>query len=226
MESRDEALRARICFGARIEDVGEGCAYKDEDEKDGQDKVVLCFMVLLKSFDGGLGVAAPDFDLPGVDGERYTLVRFSDADVLVVVFMCNHCPYVQACVDRLVALQRDFFDRGVRFVGINANDDATYPEDDFPAMQEFARARGVNFPYLHDASQAVARAYGAVCTPDIFVYDRARTLRYHGRIDDNWQDAARATTHELADALVALTSGGVVDAEQHPSMGCSIKWKR
>lgn len=182
-------------------------------------------MVLMKSSDGGLGVQALDFDLPGVDGERYALARFSDANVLAVVFMCNHCPYVQACIDRLVALQRDFFDRGVRFVGINANDDVTYPEDSFSAMQQFVRAHGVNFPYLHDESQAVARAYGAVCTPDIFVYDRARVLRYHGRIDDNWRDAAQATTHELADALAALASGGRVSAEQHPSMGCSIKWR-
>lgn len=171
------------------------------------------------------GAPSPDFSLPGTDGQTYTLDSFKDARVLVVIFMCNHCPYVQACWERLIGLQKEFGPRGVQLVGINSNDASKYPDDSFDAMKTEATRRGHNFPYLCDESQSVARSYNAVCTPDIFVYDQNRRLAYHGRIDDNWQEPAKVTRRELADALEALIEGKKPSQEQKPSMGCSIKWK-
>lgn len=191
-------------------------------------------MVLTESFQVQLGSSAIPFSLRGTDEQMYSLDSFKDAKVLAVVFMCNHCPYVQACIERLIDLQREFADRGVRFVGINSNDSTGYPEDNFEAMKLFSRQYGMNFPYLIDESQEVARAYHAVCTPDIFVYDLALRLRYpqgmlrlryHGRIDNNWKDPSKATSHELRNALEAMTSSGVVSEVQYPAMGCSIKWR-
>lgn len=171
------------------------------------------------------GEAASDFKLQGIDGKTYTLDSFLAAKVLVVVFMCNHCPYVKACWQRLVDLQSEFEKEGVQFVGINSNDETMYPDDSFEKMQEYATQHKQNFPYLQDKTQTVAKAYGATCTPDIFVYDRSRALQYHGRIDDNWKDHTMVTKHELADALAALVAGKKPSHEQQPSMGCSIKWK-
>ena len=119
-----------------------------------------------------LGTVAPPFSLPGVDGETYSLDSFSDAELLVVVFTCNHCPYAIACEDRLVAIQSDYGDKGVRLVAINPNDAEKYPDDSFDKMKERAAAKDFNFPYLRDESQEVARAYDAACTPDVFVFDR------------------------------------------------------
>ena len=182
-------------------------------------------MVLTESFQVQLGSAALPFSLKGTDNQVYTLQNLKDAKILVVVFMCNHCPYVQACIERLVKLQGQFADRGVRFVGINSNDSTGYPEDNFEAMKAFAREYHMNFPYLMDDTQDVARAYHAVCTPDVFAYDDRRKLVYHGRIDNNWKDPSKVTTHELRDALEAVTQGQPVGEKQHPSMGCSIKWR-
>ncbi len=182
-------------------------------------------MTLTESFQVQLGGSAPAFSLRGVDDHEYSLESKATGP-LVVIFMCNHCPYVKACIDRLIAIQRDFADRGVRFVGINSNDATDYPEDSFEAMKDFSREHGMNFPYLVDESQRVASAYHAVCTPDIFVYDIERKLRYHGRIDNNWKDAAKVTSHDLRDALLSLVSGKLPSEEgQMPSMGCSIKWR-
>lgn len=182
-------------------------------------------MSLTESFQIQLGSAAPDFQLKGVDEHKYSLSDFSQRAVLVIVFMCNHCPYVQACIDRLVDLQRCFDDRGVRFVGINSNDSTNYPEDDFEAMRVFSQTHRMNFPYLVDESQEVAMAYHAACTPDVFVYDSKRALRYHGRIDNNWKDSSKVTSFDLRFALEALLEGKNVNPIQEPSMGCSIKWK-
>ena len=132
-------------------------------------------MALTYSQTINFGAAAPDFSLPGIDGKTYSLTSFKNAKILVVIFMCNHCPYVQACWDRLIALQKKFGPRGVQLIGINSNDAAEYPDDSFEKMKEYAAARSQNFPYLRDESQSVARAYGAVCTPDIFVYERAHS---------------------------------------------------
>ncbi len=172
-----------------------------------------------------VGTPAPPFSLPGVDGETRTLDSFSDAEVLVVVFTCNHCPYAMACEDRLIAIQRDYADKGVQLVGINPNDDEKYPADSFDAMIARAAEKAFNFPYLRDESQEVARAYDAACTPDIFVFDRDRKLVYNGRIDDNWQQPENVTRQDLRAVLDATLEGKPFDFEPVPSMGCSIKWK-
>ena len=141
------------------------------------------------------------------------------------MFICNHCPYVKAVEDRLITMARAFEPRGVQFVGVCANDADSYPDDAFDELAARWRERGYGFPYLHDEAQDVARAFGAVCTPDIFVFDRDRRLAYRGRIDDSWKDESRVTRRELADAIEALLAGRQPSREQRPSMGCSIKWR-
>lgn len=182
-------------------------------------------MVLLESLNLPLGSDAHEFDLPGIDGKNHSLDSYKDEKVLVLVFMCNHCPYVQAVIQRLINLQDKFKDKGVKFVGINSNDSDGYPEDGFEKMSEYAEEWGMNFDYLRDETQAIAKIYKAQCTPDIYVFDGERKLAYHGRIDDNWQHEDQATTQELDDALEALVKGENPSDQQYPSMGCSIKWK-
>lgn len=171
-----------------------------------------------------IGDPAPGFSLPGVDGRTWDLDGFSDKAVLVVVFSCNHCPYVQAYEDRLVAIQRDYAARGVQLVAINSNDDRTYPEDSFEHMMARAKAKGYNFPYLRDASQQVARAYGATHTPHLFVFDRARRLRYTGKIDDNWQRPDAVRRRYLREALDAILEHGAPAEPMTHAIGCTIKW--
>jgi len=171
-----------------------------------------------------LGDAAPDFRLPAVDGKTYTLSSFQDAKVLVVFFTCNHCPYVQGWDGRVIALQEQFQGKGVRFVGINANETVHYPDDRFEKMVDRAKEMKFNWTYLRDESQAVARAYDAACTPEFYVFDAARKLRYHGRVDDNYKDPKGATSHDLRNALEDLTDGRDVRMPLSPAMGCSIKW--
>jgi peroxiredoxin len=168
-----------------------------------------------------LGTECPRFRLPAVDGKTYALEDFAGTPVLCVMFICNHCPYVKAVEDRLIALARELGPRGVQLVAICANDAEGYPDDAFDKLRERWQEKGYGFPYLHDESQSVARAFGAVCTPDIFVYDSARRLAYRGRIDDAWKDESKVTRREL-DALLA---GGKPEEKQRPSMGCSIKWR-
>ncbi len=180
-------------------------------------------MILTESVQGPSGTSAPDFQLPGADGQTYALADFKTAKVLVVIFMCNHCPYVIAVKDRLNELAGAYKDKGVQFVGINSNDSEGYPEDSFAKMSEM----GMEFPYLHDEDQTVATKYHAVCTPDIFVYDSARQLAYHGRLDDNWQEPEKVKQQELKAALEKILAGEKIPrGEQQPSMGCSIKWKK
>ena len=180
-------------------------------------------MILTESVKGLENTQAPDFDLPGSDGQNYSLANFADKKVLVVIFMCNHCPYVLAVLDRLNNLAKEFEEKGVQFVGINANDSTNYPDDSFEKMKEL----DVSFPYLHDESQEVATKYHAVCTPDIFVFDENRKLAYHGRIDDNWKEPENVQKEELKEALEKILAGEEIPREeQNPSMGCSIKWKR
>jgi len=182
-------------------------------------------MAVARSHGMQLGTPAPPFELPGVDGAVWSLGSFADAEALVVVFTCNHCPYAKAAEARLVELQRDYGPRGVRLCAINSNDAVAYPDDSFEAMKARAAERGFPFPYLWDESQEVARAYDAACTPDIFVFDAARRLAYNGRLDDSWQDPAAVTRRDLRDALDRVLEGKPVDFEVVPSMGCSIKWK-
>lgn len=174
-----------------------------------------------------LGAPCPDFSLPGIDGKTHTpAALINDKKALVVIVMCNHCPYVQAQWERLVALDEDFVARGIQFVGINPNDAESYPEDSFEKMKQYAERYGMKFPYLCDESQSVARVLGAVCTPDIFVYDHALQLVYRGRLDDNWEHPDRVMSHDLRDALDRIARGEVPVADQKPSQGCSIKWKK
>jgi len=165
------------------------------------------------------------FSLPATDGKGYGPIDFSDKKALVVIFMCNHCPYVKAVIDRLIAIQSDYAQKGVQLIGINANDSENYPEDSFEAMKEWVEEKGINFPYLHDESQEVASSYQAQCTPDIYVFDQVKKLAYHGRIDDNWQEEGQVTKQDLRAAIDAIIEDKPVPEPQHPSMGCSIKWK-
>jgi thiol-disulfide isomerase/thioredoxin len=172
-----------------------------------------------------IGAPCPDFRLSAVDGKTYARDDFGDAKVLVVMFICNHCPYVKAVEDRLIGLEREFGGKGVQFVGVCSNDAGTYPDDAFDKLAERWRNKEYGFPYLHDETQAVARRFGAVCTPDIFVYDQGRRLAYRGRIDDSWKEPERVTRRELAVALDAILANQAPPGKQLPSMGCSIKWK-
>ncbi len=180
-------------------------------------------MSLVQSNGMALGTKAPAFSLPGVDGVVRDLESF-EAKALVIVFTCNHCPYAIACEDRLVAFARDYAGRA-QLVLINSNDGARYPADSLSAMRERAREKGFDFPYLHDESQEVARAYDAACTPDPFVFDENRKLVYNGRIDDSWQDEGAVTHRDLRAAVDRTLEGQPVDFDVAASMGCSIKWK-
>jgi peroxiredoxin len=166
-----------------------------------------------------------DFKLKSVDGKYYSVDSFKSKDILVIIFMCNHCPYVIAVIKRLVKLQKYFENKSVQFVGINPNDVEAYPEDSFDNMIIFHKENKMNFPYLIDETQEVAKKYDSVCTPDIYVYDKERILRYRGRIDDNWQNEDKVSREELKEALEQLVEGKLPSESQFPSMGCSIKWK-
>lgn len=170
-----------------------------------------------------LGASAPDFDLPGVDGRKHSLASFADRQVLVVIFSCNHCPYVKDYETRMVSIQRDYSAKGVQLVAINSNDEQAYPEDSFPEMIRRAKERGFNFPYLRDESQKVVEAYGGVCTPHVFAFDKRRVLRYRGRIDDS-RDAAKVATNDLRNALDDMLAGRGVRTPDTKPFGCSIKW--
>ncbi len=182
-------------------------------------------MTLLESLQLPLGTDIIDFSLPGTDDKIYSPADFADKKALVIIFMCNHCPYVQAILDRLIRFQSDYADKGVQLIGINSNESDNYPDDSFENMKKTAEERGFNFVYLHDESQEAAKAYQAQCTPDIYVFDKNRKLAYHGRLDDNWQDESAVQKQELRASLDAILNGQPVSEIQHPSMGCSIKWR-
>jgi len=172
-----------------------------------------------------LGKAAADFKLPGTDGNTYAKSDFFKGQPTLLMFICNHCPYVIAVQDRLVQLGHDLADLGVAVAAISSNDAGRYPADGFEAMKLRAREKDFPFPYLYDETQSVARDFGAVCTPDFFVYDKNGLLAYRGRLDDSWKDPSLVTKRELFDAVVLLLQGQSAPANQAPSMGCSIKWK-
>ena len=173
-----------------------------------------------------LDIPAPDFRLPGTDGRTYRLDDIAGANGTVIVFICNHCPYVKAVIDRLVADARALMAEGIGFAAICSNDADAYPADSFAAMRHFAEAHALPFPYLHDHHQSVARAYGAVCTPDYFGYDANRRLKYRGRLDEGRTSPPPAgARRELLDAMRAIAATGEAPPGQVPSIGCSIKWK-
>jgi peroxiredoxin len=167
---------------------------------------------------------APPFSLPGVDGRMHSLEDYADADVLVLIQSCNHCPYVQSWEGRMVAIQRDYADRGVRLVAVNSNDVDYQPADSFEKMQERARDKGFNFDYLRDEDQSLARALGSERTPEVFVFDRDRKLAYHGAIDDNREEGL-VTQRYLRGALDAVLEGRTPDVADTPPVGCTVKWK-
>jgi peroxiredoxin len=170
--------------------------------------------------------AAVDFSLPGIDGRSWCLADVRGERGTLVAFICNHCPYVVAIIDRLVADAALLRREGIGVVGINANDPLQYPEDSFDNMKVFAQTHGIDFPYLFDGSQDVARAWGAVCTPDFFGLDRQGTLRYRGRLDESGRlPAAPGVKRELLDAMRMVAATGRGPDVQVPSMGCSIKWR-
>jgi len=170
-----------------------------------------------------LGSNAPDFDLQGVDGKRYSLASFSQNPILVVMFSCNHCPYVKDYESRMIAIQKDYESKGVRLVAINSNDEKSYPEDSYPEMIKRARAMGFNFPYLRDQTQTVVESYGGVCTPHVFAFDKERLLRYRGRIDDS-RDPEKVKAPDLRNALDDMLASREVRVPDTRPFGCSIKW--
>ena len=172
------------------------------------------------------GWKAIDARLPATDGKTYSLFDCAGENGLVVAFICNHCPYVLAVIDRIVRDAGDLKEKGIGFVAICSNDAATYPADSFENMAVFARERGLTFPYLHDADQAVARAYDAVCTPDFFGFNGRLELQYRGRIDAaRPKDNPSGLRRELYEAMTEVARTGEGPREQIPSVGCSIKWK-
>jgi len=179
-----------------------------------------------------LSTTAPDFTLPAANpdvddagGAVRALDDYDAAEALVIVFMCNHCPYVQHIETALLDVAREYQAKGVQFIGICSNDAERYPDDSFESMAERAEAKDYPFPYLHDETQDVAKAYAAACTPDFFVFDDDRTLVYRGRFDETRPDNGTPHGGDLKAALDDLLDTGTVGVEQKPSMGCNIKWK-
>lgn len=173
------------------------------------------------------GSTAPDFFLPGVDGKKYRLFESKGkAKAAVVIFACNHCPYVQAYEDRIIQICKDYAEKGVAFFVINANETKNYPEDSFEKMKERAKLKKFPYPYLRDEDQRVAESFGAGCTPEVFLFDGSLRLCYHGRIDDNWQEPKAAKAHYLRDALESLLAGKPVERKETHPIGCSIKWSK
>ena len=171
------------------------------------------------------GWKAVDFALPATDGRTYRLADIAGPRGTLLVFMCNHCPYVRAVIDRLVEDAAHLQGAGIGVAGIMPNDTVAYPQDDLAHMTDFARAHGFTFPYLIDETQEVARAYGAVCTPDFFGFNDQLALQYRGRLDASRREAAPDVPRELRQAMLMVAETGQGPEHQVPSMGCSIKWR-
>ncbi len=183
-------------------------------------------MALMYTPDPELGSMCPDFTLPAVNGQSFSIHQLAkrrdvNADAYLVMFICNHCPYVKAIEERLIQLHEMFQNRPVSIVAISSNDADRYSEDSFDKM----KLKKYPFPYLYDESQAAAAKFGAVCTPDFFLYDNSLRLAYRGRLDDSWKDASQVKSRDLAGAIESLLQGMRPNLNQKPSMGCSIKWK-
>lgn len=172
-----------------------------------------------------IGSSVPDFSLTGTDGKVYSLKSFEQKKILIIIFSCNHCPYVQAYEDRIKSIQNEFEGKGLQIAAINSNEDKNYPDDSFDEMKKRAAAKGFNFPYLRDETQETAKAYGATHTPEIFLFDSERNLRYTGKIDDNWQEPEKVKSQYLRDAIIEVLSSKEVSVPETFSIGCTIKWK-
>lgn len=189
---------------------------------------MVCYMVLLTSRYDKLinGDKAIDFSLLNVDSKSYSLNDFAKAKALLIIFMCNHCPYVKPKMSYFVELQKKYSSKGLQIIGVNSNDPMDYPDDDFEGMKKTSSEKKFNFPYLFDETQETAKEYGAVCTPDPYLFNQKRELVYHGRFDDaHGKPHAEAKTKEMEDAISQLLSTERVTVETLPSMGCSIKWR-
>ena len=182
-------------------------------------------MVLLESqIKLKAGDQAPDFDLMGIDDKNHSLNSYKDFDGLLVIFICNHCPYVKAKVDAINEIHEKFKDR-VALVGINSNDPVNYPDDSFENMKKIAKEKGIKYDYLVDDSQEIAKKYGAICTPDPFLFDKERKLVFHGRIDNAMNPDDTATEKTMISNIEKLLAGEKIEKNFDPSIGCSIKWK-
>jgi peroxiredoxin len=172
------------------------------------------------------GWTAVDFDLPGVDGKRYSLSDVKGENGVLVMFICNHCPYVKAVRERIVRDAKELKQHGIGSIAIMSNDPEDYPEDSFDNMRKLAREFDFPFPYVLDESQEIAKAYGAVCTPEFFGFNSALELQYRGRIDSSGKNTAPNAKRELFEAMTQVAKTGKGPKQQVPSIGCSIKWKR
>ncbi len=173
-----------------------------------------------------LGAPAADFSLPDTEGNAVSLSDFADRKALLVIFMCNHCPYVKHVADGLATLGKDLQARDVGVVAISSNDAVEFPDDGLEEMKKESAARGYTFPYLYDETQEVAKAYRAACTPDFFLFDGDQKLSYRGQMDDSRPDSGIPVTgQDIRAAVDAVLTGEPVGSEQKPSMGCNIKWK-
>lgn len=184
-------------------------------------------MVLLESVTLIEDWIASDFKLKGTDGKEYSLKDFEEKDGLLIIFTCNHCPYAEASWPVLISLHQEFGDK-VNMVAINSNDPVMYPDDDFENMKRLVKEKGIDFSYLVDETQGVAKKYKAQCTPDLYLFKKVEgkfKLYYHGRINDNWQNPEQVTEENLKEAMQSLIDGKEALKNQLPSMGCSIKWR-
>jgi peroxiredoxin len=173
-----------------------------------------------------LGTKAPDFNLPDTGGKMVSLKDFAESKALLVVFMCNHCPYVKHIIDKFVEIVKEYQPKGVAVLGINSNDVESFPEDSPENMTATAKMRVFTFPYLYDENQGMAKAYKAACTPDFFLFDADRKLVYRGQMDDSRPGSGKPVTGaDLRVAIDAVLANKEVSEVQKPSMGCNIKWK-
>ncbi|MBP9774010.1 MAG: thioredoxin family protein [Candidatus Peribacteraceae bacterium] len=172
-----------------------------------------------------IGDAMPDFSLPATDDSLVDSGSIN-AQVMAIIFTCNHCPYAKAYEDRLAELGHQFKNKSVQCVLINSNDAVAYPDDSFEEMKKLAENKAFPFPYCFDETQEIAKAYGALCTPHCFVFDRQRTLQYKGRIDDSWKDVSQVKERNLFDAIDALVQGKTPPKSEVNAIGCSIKWRK
>ena len=170
------------------------------------------------------GDVAPDFELLGIDDKKHSLDEYTNHKGILVIFMCNHCPYVKAKVDALNELY-DKFGKEIAIIGINSNDSTDYPEDSFEAMKETAKEKGFGFDYLVDETQEIAKKYGAMCTPDPFLFNNKKELVFHGRIDNAMKPDDEATEKTMINNMAKLLAGEKIEKDFDPSIGCSIKWK-
>lgn len=173
-----------------------------------------------------IGSKIPEFNSMGIDGKTYALESFKDNKGLLIIFSCNHCPYVQAYEGRIKSIQSDYKDKGIAVVAINSNDDVNYPDDSFENMKKRAAEQNFNFIYVRDEDQSVARNFDATHTPEIFLFDENRKLVYSGKIDDNWQEPEKVVNHYLRNALNEMLDENEISVPETYSIGCTIKWKK